>query len=240
MYARTPGPERAESPAGAGGDAARPSDAADYDKRLSDQAGALRVFSAEYARTRESRYLRAIERVDAYLLEWLADGEGLFFAGQWFPVVDSATASSRQIGTADYWRLASEHERRQFGLPRRSSDRPLAANAALACAYLLAARVTADPNQLALARRIGLGLQALGELPGGTADGGLASEAELLALLSSRARTRVSLPEQVDVREPLPEAVVAYGLMRRSARPEGSGCGLGGEPEGELQAGDQR
>lgn len=239
VYARTPyfaqgGSLQEEIP----GRSIAPADA-DYEKRLIDQAGALQVFTAAYAKTRETRYLRAIERIDSYLLEWLAAGDGLFYAGQRFLPEPTGTDVSGRIGVADYWRLTSEHQRRQFGLPARSPDRPLQANATLARAYLQAARVTADPNHGAVAHRIGARLQAAEDSHRIAGESGIESEGDLLAFLSMQTQTVAQLPEEIDVREPLPEGLAAFGLRLRSARAEGSGRGLGGEPEGEFQPGGE-
>lgn len=239
VYARTPQFEIAETLPGKTPGSVVASADSDYEKRLSDQAGALQVFTAAYTKTREARYLGAIERTDTYLLEWLADGQGLFFAGQRFAADPAAVLIAGRSGAAAYWQLTSEHQRRQFGLPVRAPEKPLRANAALATAYLMAARVTADPNHIALARRIAARLPAAGDSRGGDGENGFEAEAELLAMLATYTRPEVLIPDEIDVREPLPEGVAAFGLMLRSAGPEGPGRGLRGEPEGEFQAGGE-
>ena len=121
-----------------------------YRKRLMDQAGAMQLFSDAYRLTREQRYLRAIERIDGYLLEWLATPDGRFRGGQ----SGRPPALAERLGVGDYWALRTAHERRLFGLPAIDDAIPADANAELAIAYLHAYRVAGESNYRAIAVRL--------------------------------------------------------------------------------------
>jgi len=120
-----------------------------YDKLLRDQAGAMEIFAGAYQDTREQHYLRGIERLDEYLLAWLALPDGLFYAGQG----GDLPGLPERIGVSGYWALRTEHERRQFGLPPVFESIPAQANAAVALAYLRAHGVTGETNYQAIAAR---------------------------------------------------------------------------------------
>lgn len=82
------------------------------EKRTIHQGAMLAAYAEAYHRTGDPRWLRAAERIEQYLREWMLSPEGTYYATQ----EDEAPGLARGMTTAEYYALP-DAERRRFGIP---------------------------------------------------------------------------------------------------------------------------
>jgi len=119
------------------------------EKRVAEQAGALKVFADAYQRTGEVRFRNAIDRVDQYLQDTLASGKGTFFTSQRGRPLNLPD----HVSVERYWSLRTEHERRRFGIPPVDHAIYTDKNAVVISGYAAAFAATGEANYLQVARR---------------------------------------------------------------------------------------
>jgi len=114
------------------------------EKRLAEQAGAMGVFATAYQRTGEVQFQNALAKVDAYLQEWLANGDGTFYTSQ----QNQPDGLPGHITPRRYWSLRTAHERRRFGIPPIDHAIYTDKNAAVISAYVHAFAATGERDYL--------------------------------------------------------------------------------------------
>lgn len=119
------------------------------EKRISNQADAMSAFATAYQVTGDERYLRALEEVDRFITAWLMDEEGVFYTSQ----EDAPAGLPRDMTSIDYWRLESDAERRQYGIPPVDGAVYTDKNAQMIMAYTGAFEATGDTDYLQRAIR---------------------------------------------------------------------------------------
>jgi uncharacterized protein YyaL (SSP411 family) len=114
------------------------------EKRLAEQAGAMEVFATAYQRTGEVQFRNALAKVDAYLQEWLANGDGTFYTSQ----QNQPDGLPPHVSPRRYWSLRTAHERRRFGIPPIDHAIYTDRNAAVISAYVHAFAATGEGDYL--------------------------------------------------------------------------------------------
>jgi uncharacterized protein YyaL (SSP411 family) len=119
------------------------------EKRILVQSNAITAFAIGYRHTQDDKYLQGIQEIDRFLKDWMMASDGTFYTNQKSEPPDLPP----DMTTSDYWVLATDQERRKFGVPPIDhavySDR----NGEVIVAYVLAYEATGNSEYLATAVR---------------------------------------------------------------------------------------
>ncbi|WP_370298447.1 DUF255 domain-containing protein, partial [Pontibacterium sp.] len=83
------------------------------EKRIGNQANALIALSEAYKLTGDKKYLDAVAEVDRYLVDWMQNPDGTWYANQ----KDEPEGLPHNWWPQDYWLLKTDEERRKYGIP---------------------------------------------------------------------------------------------------------------------------
>lgn len=117
------------------------------EKRISNQANAISVFSTAYQITRKKIYLNAIANIDKFLHEWMMAKDGTFYTSQ----EDDPPKLTSGMNAIDYWLLTSDSDRRQYGIPPFDHAVYTDKNGQVITAYIDAYEATGNNNYLVTA-----------------------------------------------------------------------------------------
>ena len=114
------------------------------EKRIRVQSNAITAFAIGYQHTGDEKYIDGINQIDRYLKDWMMSPEGTFYTNQ------KAMPANLPKGMSadDYWVLASDAERRQFGVPPIDHAVYTDRNGEVIAAYVLAYEATDDRHYL--------------------------------------------------------------------------------------------
>ena len=119
------------------------------EKRILVQSNAITAFALGYQHTNDAKYLDGIREVDRFLREWLMAADGTFYTNQ----KEKPIGLPRRITTGSYWLLASDAERRKFGIPPIDHAVYTDRNGKVITAYVLAFEATGNYDYLATASK---------------------------------------------------------------------------------------
>ncbi len=119
------------------------------EKRIRVQANAITAFALGYQHTNDDMYLRGIEEIDRFLKNWMMAANGTFYTNQ----KSEPPNLPRGMSGDDYWLLASDHARREYGTPPVDHAVYTDRNGEVIAAYVLAYEATGNNDYLATATK---------------------------------------------------------------------------------------
>ncbi len=119
------------------------------EKRTGTEATAIMTFAAAYQFTHNKKYLMAASNVDRYLRDWMMNDDGTFYTSQEGELISMPAG----LSPADYFKLASDAERRKYGVPPIDHTVYTDLNARVIKAYVELYEASGEKQYLQIAAR---------------------------------------------------------------------------------------
>jgi uncharacterized protein len=174
------------------------------EKRLVQEAEAMRSFALAYSATRDEKWKKAIADVDRYIEGFLLDPDGSFYSTQ----QDEAPGLPSTMTSGDYFRLPDK-ERRKYGVPPIDHAVYSDQNAQAIEAYVMAYEATGEERHLARAVRAA-------EVIAKRVSGGLVQQVATTAALKTDNRKRMLAPHSTPYLGTQAQTALAFVALHRA------------------------